>query len=265
VARGFSGLEIKVQACGEIAADRHFRVLPEGEIHVWYRPLDPERLTVGPFSEILSDDERARASRYRFEQHRNEFIVTRATLRILLGSYLEASPQSLAFSYSPQGKPSLANEGTDLRFNISHTAGLAALAFARAREIGVDVEKLRPECEAQKLAERFFSASEREVISGFSGPALHEAFFRCWTRKEAFIKAKGGGLSIPLNQFDVSIAEGQPSALLATRPDPTEASHWMLHDLPVQQGYAAALAVSVPAPEPRSPRHNSEVPKFAKS
>jgi len=246
---GLAGLEVKVYSCSEIATDLRPRALPADEVHVWYRPLIQDIPNLNSFYDFLSTDERERASRYHFDRHRNEFILTRATLRILLASYLEKSPERFAFAYSAQGKPSLANESTDLRFNVSHTVshddGLAALAFARKREIGVDVEKIRLDCDAEKLAERFFSASERDYILRFSGHALDEAFFRCWTRKEAFIKAKGGGLSIPLDQFDVSIAEGEPAALLATRPDPAEARRWQLHHLPVKAGYAAALAISV--------------------
>jgi 4'-phosphopantetheinyl transferase len=246
---GLAGLEVKVYSCSEIAADLRPRALPAEEVHIWYRPLIQDIPNLGSFYDFLSTDERERASRYHFDRHRNEFILTRATLRILLASYLEKSPERFAFAYSAQGKPSLANEATDLRFNVSHTVsqneGLAALAFARKREIGVDVEKIRPDCDPEKLAERFFSASERAYITSLSGQALDEAFFRCWTRKEAFIKAKGGGLSIPLDQFDVSIAAGEPATLLATRPDPTEARRWQLHNLPVKSGYAAALAVSV--------------------
>jgi 4'-phosphopantetheinyl transferase len=246
---GLAGLEVKVYSCSEIATDLRPRALPAEEVHVWYRTLLPDIPNLGSFYDLLSTDERERAGRYHFDRHRNEFILTRATLRILLAAYLEKSPEQFAFKYSAQGKPSLANETTDLRFNVSHTVsltdGLAALAFARNREIGVDVEKIRPDRDAGKLAERFFSPTERDYILQFSGQTLDDAFFRCWTRKEAFIKAKGGGLSIPLDQFDVSIADDQPAALLATRPDPTEAHRWQLHNLPVQAGYAAALAVSV--------------------
>jgi|ERR1700722_6403878 4'-phosphopantetheinyl transferase len=246
---GLAGLEVKVYSCSEIATDLRPRALPAEEVHVWYRTLLRDIPNLGSFYDLLSADERERAGRYHFDRHRNEFILTRATLRILLASYLEKSPERFAFAYSAQGKPSLANETTDLRFNVSHTVsltdGLSALAFARKREVGVDVEKIRPDCDAEKLAERFFSASERDYILRFTGHALDEAFFRCWTRKEAFIKAKGGGLSIPLDQFDVSIADNRPAALLATRPDPTEARRWRLHNLPVKAGYAAALAVSV--------------------
>jgi 4'-phosphopantetheinyl transferase len=256
-------LDIKIQSCGAIVDDQRFRALPHAEIHVWYRSLEEPFTQLNSLRELLSHEEQERAARYRFDRHRNEFILTRGSLRVLLSSYLGSSPGSLAFSYSPQGKPALANQVTDLRFNVSHTEGLAALAFGRAREIGVDVEKTGRDCEARKLAERFFSESERQFISRLSGPALHEAFFRCWTRKEAYIKAKGGGLSIPLDQFDVSIAEGEPVALLGTRPDPAEASRWTLHDLPVKAGYAAALAVSVPVAEQNLQVDGRQVAKFA--
>ena len=238
-------MEIKIYSCGEITRDLCSRALPGEEVHVWYQHLKGESADVGPFQGLLSADERDKASRYCFDRHRNDYTVTRGTLRILLASYLAKPPESFSFSYAAQGKPSLADDDTVLRFNVSHTDGLAALAFTRGREIGVDVEKIRPDLEAEKLAERFFSESERQFISHLRGRALHEAFFRCWTRKEAFIKAKGGGLSIPLDQFDVSVAEDQPAALLGTRPDALEASRWSLHNLPVKPGYAGALAVSV--------------------
>jgi 4'-phosphopantetheinyl transferase len=262
---GLNSLEMRIQSCGEIATDRHCRALPPVEIHVWYRDLNFPFSQLEMCYELLSDDERERAARYHFDQHRNEFVLTRGTLRTLLGSYLEKSPASLAFSYSAQGKPYLAGEPSNLRFNVSHTEGLAALAFARESEIGVDVEKMRPEREAHKLAERFFSESERRFLSHISGRELHEAFFRCWTRKEAYIKAKGGGLSIPLDEFDVSIAKHEPVALLGTRPDPNEAGRWALHDLPVKVGYAGALAVSVPAPQPQMQTVIHAVTKFAQS
>ncbi len=260
-------MEIKCHTYEEIASDRSPHVLTaeklgEEEIHVRFLALDQRVPHANSLLELLSADEQERAQRYRFDQHRNEFILTRAALRILLGFYLGKSPEQLAFSYSAQGKPSLAKDAADLCFNVSHTHGLAALAFGRGCEIGVDVEKLRPECDATKLAQRFFSMSEREVISSLSGRPLHEAFFRCWTRKEAFIKAKGGGLSIPLDQFDVSVEEGRPAVLLGTRPDPSEASRWMLHDLPVKAGYAGALAVSVRASERRHPENDRSIPKF---
>src|ERR1700722_7072566 len=170
---GLVGLEVKVYSCGEIATDLRARALPVEEVHIWYRPLIQDVPDLGSYYDFFSPDGRERPSRYHFDRHRNEFILTRASLRILLAAYLEKSPERFAFAYSAQGKPSLAHDTTDLRFNVSHTVsltdGLSALAFARKREVGVDVEKIRPDCDAEKLAERFFSASERDYILRFTG------------------------------------------------------------------------------------------------
>lgn len=127
---------------------------------------------------------------------------------------------------------------------MSHTDGLALLAFERKREVGVDVERIRPQLDARKLAERFFSVRERQYLESLSGDELYIAFCRCWTRKEAYVKARGDGLSLPVDQFDVSIEANDPHALLATRPDASEASRWTVRDLFTSPGYAAALAVA---------------------
>lgn len=234
---------------------------------MWYRAINDRFAHPDPqldcYYEVLSAAERERAARFLVESPRTLFVSTRATLRMVLGSYLDQPPATIEFAYPAQGKPVLAGEITDLRFNVSHTHGLAALAFTRGCEIGVDVEQLRPECEAGQLAERFFSQEERRALSGLSGPSLQQAFFRCWTRKEAYVKAKGGGLSIPLDQFDVSVADGDPATLLSTRPDPGEADRWMLHDLPVPAGYAGALAVSVSAEGRKPLLQDVDVPNFA--
>jgi 4'-phosphopantetheinyl transferase len=121
------------------------------------------------------------------------------------------------------------------------------MGFVRGRQIGVDVEKIRMQSDVEQIAERFFSEHERRDLRKCAGDELHEAFFRCWTRKEAYIKARGEGLSLPLHQFDVSIEREPQQALLATRPDAAQASQWRLINLPVQSGYAAALAVGEPS------------------
>ena len=184
-----------------------------------------------------------RAARFLVERPRTEFILTRAMLRFLVASYLRKKPQEVSFSYSEYGKPRL-NEAVDLHFNVSHTEGLALAAFARDREIGVDAERIRPLSDARSLANRFFSVHERQLLEKLSGDELYSAFFRCWTRKEAYVKARGEGLSLPLHQFDVSIAEAEGNVLLATRPDPLEAGRWIVRSLPVGDGYVAALAVA---------------------
>jgi 4'-phosphopantetheinyl transferase len=151
----------------------------------------------------------------------------------------------LSFSYSKQEKPSLSAPHVDsgVTFNVSHSGGIALLAFTRRREIGVDVEQLRPDSDFEAIARRFFSAREQNQLAALPAEEKVDAFFRCWTRKEAFIKATGDGLSLPLSQFDVSLAARERSALLATRPDASEAGGWLLQEVPGGPGYVAALCV----------------------
>jgi 4'-phosphopantetheinyl transferase len=232
--------------------------LPSDVVNVWARSLDVPASVEKACCELLSMEEHERAARYRVERPRKDFIVTRATLRSLAAAYLGTTPLQLSFRYSKYGKPILDGafdlrsldlgfndlRFNDLRFNVSHTEGLALIAFVRTHEIGIDVERIRPQPDVRKLAERFFSLHERHSLERLSGDELQAAFFRCWTRKEAYVKARGEGLSLPLQQFDVSVAADESQALLATRPDPSEASRWILRDLPTGPGYEAALAVA---------------------
>jgi 4'-phosphopantetheinyl transferase len=237
-------LHIEIHKWDGFAGDHAAPDIPAGVARVWHWPLDVSAPQGADLRKVLSPDELERAERYRFDRHRNEFILTRGVLRIVLASYTAQSPESLSFDHSAQGKPALRNGPPDLRFNVSHTEGLAVLALVREREIGVDAEKIRPQPDAQKLAKRFFSPQEQRFLEKLSGDELQRAFFRCWTHKEAYIKGKGEGLSIPLHAFDVSLEEDRPAALVGTRPDPAEAGRWNLYDLSIGQGYAAALAVA---------------------
>lgn len=217
--------------------------LPLDVVHLWQRPLDDSQgLQYG--CEVLSPEEHKKASQYRVERPRRQFILTRGTLRFLLGTYLGKDPAELRFSYTAYGKPFL-EESQDLHFNVSHSDGMALLAVVRGREIGVDIERISETRDVRQLARRFFSAYERDSLETLSGKALQECFFRCWTRKEAYIKAIGEGLSLPLHQFDVSVLSPVGNALLATRPDALEASRWMLSDVPFSGEYAAAVAVGL--------------------
>ena len=210
------------------------------EVHVWRARLDqPQRLA--EFSATLAPDEKARADRFHFQKDRNHFITARGVLRALLSRYLRVRPADLAFNYSAYGKPSLASRhGDALRFNVSHSHELALFAFAAGRELGVDVEWIRPEVIAERIAEHFFAAGEVAVLQALPDCHQAEAFFNCWTRKEAYIKARGEGLSLPLDRFDVSLAPGEPAALLrAAMSD--ETTRWMMLDLTVGAGYKAAL------------------------
>jgi len=234
--------DVQIGEVWDARANRLPSELRPGVVHLWQRRLDASAEEVSACYGLLSSEEQERAHRFRSERPRNDFVLTRGTLRSLLAQYLDSTPQGVRFRYAVRGKPALEGE-SDLCFNVSHTNGLALMAFVRRRAIGVDVENLGRETEAERLAERFFSQRERLALRSLSGDELQTAFFRCWTRKEAYIKAKGEGLSLPLDQFDVSIAESDRNGLLATRPDPAEAVRWTVCDVPVGTGYAAAVAV----------------------
>lgn len=214
-----------------------------GVVHLWRRSLHASAAEVDSCYGLLSNEEKERALRFRIERPRKDFVLTRGTLRLLLARYLGGTPQQVRLRSAANGKPFLEGEN-DLCFNVSHTDGLALLAFAKRRAIGVDVENLARETEVEQLAERFFSETERQALRKLSGEELKAAFFRCWTRKEAYIKAKGNGLSLPLDQFDVSIAAGDRDALLATRLDPAGSARWTISDVFLGPGYAAAVAVA---------------------
>jgi len=221
--------------------------LNSDEIHIWHQHLKcPEHVTQA-FGALLAPDELARAARFRFASNRDEFIVSRGTLRWLLGRYMNCQPEKLHFTYSQYGRPQLEGSafGECVEFNISHSGDLAVLAFRRTRRIGIDIEQIRTDFSTAEIAERFFSFAEREALRALPLEHRHVGFFTCWTRKEAFIKALGEGLSHPLDHFDVSLSPGQPAALLATRPDAREARCWSLCDISVPAGYAGALATEL--------------------
>jgi len=218
------------------------------EVHVWRADL--EAFASAQTAEaFLSMDERHRASRFHFERERRRFAAGRQILRRLLGSYLGIAGREVEFRYSAHGKPELSGAQADsgLAFNASHSGSVALFAFVRRRAVGIDVEQLRDDIEVCDIATRFFSESEQASMLRLAKDLQHEAFFAGWTRKEAFVKAKGEGLSLPLHQFDVSLAPGQPPEILATRPDADERQRWLLRDLDAGHGYAAALVVEVNA------------------
>jgi 4'-phosphopantetheinyl transferase len=215
------------------------------EVHVWLMALDQSPSYIRGLLSILSADERDRASRFHFPKDHDNYVVARGTLRIILGRYLGMEPYRLRFSYTYYGKPALEKsfEGESLRFNLSHSHGLALLAVARDRELGVDIEWIRAGISDEEIAERFFSDKEVRMLRGLPRDLQDIAFFNCWTRKEAYIKAKGEGLSMPLSVFDVSLVPGEPAALLETRRDPLECARWSMRELITAPGFAAAIAV----------------------
>jgi 4'-phosphopantetheinyl transferase len=214
-------------------------------VHVWRIPLNPLAPLLARLESWLSDDERERANRFRFDNHREKFIAAHGCLRDILARYLSMTPEALHFKTNSYGKPSLIDEinGGQLSFNLTHSHELGLVAISSRRAIGVDIEYIRSELADEQIARRFFSNREADALLSSPLELRKEAFFACWTRKEAFIKAIGEGLSMPLDQFDVSLLPGEPAELLETRPDPAQALQWKLYALQPGSGYAAALAV----------------------
>jgi 4'-phosphopantetheinyl transferase len=222
--------------------------LETGAVHVWRVGLDQPDDKLDRFRRTLEPDELDRASRFHFEKHRRHFILARGFLRVVIGRYLEMQPEALRFSYGAYGKPALASEHV-LRFNLSHSHEVALLAIALDAELGVDVEHIRADFASEEIARRFFSRAEVDVFNALPKEEQVAAFFRCWTRKEAYIKAIGKGLSQALDAFDVTLAPGVQAALLRAEED--NAERWWLSDVEVGEGYAGALAVERPVAEVR--------------
>ncbi len=210
--------------------------MPSDAIDVWRVALEaPSRV------EYLSPDELARAGRFRFDRHRRRFIAARAALRAVLAGYLGQGPREIRFHYGEHGKPHL-GDPRPLEFNLAHSGELALIAVAGTHAVGVDVELERDRVSDEGIAERFFSASEVAALGSLPAEQRQAAFFRCWTRKEAFLKATGKGLIFGLDQFSVSLLPDEPAALLAV-PDGTEdPARWSFFHLAPGAGYQAALA-----------------------
>ena len=220
-------------------------ILADHEVHIWRAQLELPSSHVQRLRGILTDDELDRASRFSFALDRQRFIAARGILRSILSRYMTISPNHLRFQYNQFGKPFLAPEFSSylLNFNLSHSGSMALYAITRNREIGVDVEHVRSDFEYDEIAERFFSVNEAAILRTMPAEEKLEAFYNCWTRKEAYIKAHGKGLSLPLDSFDVSFAPWEPPMSLIPKDDPQERSLWTLLGLTPCPGYMGAVAV----------------------
>lgn len=212
------------------------------EVHVWFVELAPSSVSVEACFHSLSADERERASRFRFEHLKTAFTLSRGILRVLLGRYLAVEPDRIRFGYGTRGKPRLAFPETPLEFNLAHSGRFLAVAFALGCELGVDIEEVRPVRDEESIVRRFFSREESQEWLELDRSQRDEAFFRCWTRKEAYIKALGDGLSMPLDSFRVSLRPGVPASLIHAAGD-AAASKWSLCSLAPADGYVGSLAL----------------------
>ena len=211
----------------------------DADAHCWLVDVDdPSAALTG---KTLSSDERTRAAKFRFDIHRRRFVAARSALREVLGRYLEQAPDSIRFAYGKQGKPFLESGG--IGFNVSHSGGFALIAVTSGVEVGVDIERINPERSDEPIARRFFAREEADRLAALPPEERVPSFFRCWTRKEAYIKAVGGGLSVGLSSFTVSFAPGEPAALLSVRGGTAEAARWRMFEIPAPEGYEASLAV----------------------
>jgi 4'-phosphopantetheinyl transferase len=212
------------------------------EVHRWQASVD-ERPPV-LFESFLSADELTRAKRFHFVKDRSRFVVARGLLRNLLSSYHCVDCSDLRISYGAQGKPFLVLDSpVQINFNVSHTHGRAVFAFTRGRDLGVDLEYVSDDFDDELIANRFFSRAEVLTLRTVPADLRKQAFFNCWTRKEAYIKARGEGLSMPLNQFDVSLRPNEPAALQNNYRDEREVSRWLMQAIPAPEGYVGALVV----------------------
>jgi len=221
----------------------HNLVLGKDEIHIWRVYLDLPVEQIAQLSQILSEDEQARAERFRFPQHRQRFIAARGRLRQLLGAYLDLPGDRPVFEYSSRGKPSLAPSmgGANLQFNVSHSQDLAVYGITFARRIGIDIEYLRSATDIEGIASRFFAAKESEIINNLVGKKQQQAFFQIWTAKEAYLKATGEGLAGSLAGVEVSWSDERPICLLSL-PDNRKAD-WFLRDFIPATDCVATVAV----------------------
>jgi 4'-phosphopantetheinyl transferase len=213
------------------------------EAAVWFVELAASPRAVEECSRLLSADEKQRASQFRFEHLSRSYTLSRAILRILLGRYLGVEPAVVRFTYGKRGKPSVAFPESALEFNLAHSGEFAAYAFTTGCPLGVDIERVRPVPDQESIVRRFFSPKECEEWLRVAPSEREAAFYRCWTRKEAYIKAIGDGLSLGLDSFQVSLRPGEPAALISADQDPEAQQKWSLYALPAPAGYEASLAI----------------------
>lgn len=216
-----------------------------GEVHIWRIELDGTAGSIITLQSTLSPEEQERAARFRTLELRRRWTVAHGAVRHILATYTGMDPASLVFKTGPQGKPALASCGASVSFNLSHTCGLALLGIAESARIGVDAESIRAGIEVEDLSRRFFAMAEIEEILSLAPDAQLAAFFTCWTRKEAFVKALGVGLSAPLDQFRVTVLADDPARLVSIAWDHPD--RWSLVDLS-EPNVAAAVAVEGPPP-----------------
>ena len=215
------------------------------DVHIWKVQLLKSPSEVAGLYDVLSDDERKRADRFYFHKDRNSFIVARGTLRNILSYYLSISPGEIEFVYNSYGKPFLrpTKNRSGLEFNLSHSSDIAIYAISTNRKVGIDIERIRKDFADMEIAKNFFSENEIRSLLSLEKEQRIIAFFNCWTRKEAFIKAVGKGLSIPLDSFDVSVEPDMPAKILRIDNDLSNKNDWTMLSFEPAPHFVSALVV----------------------
>jgi 4'-phosphopantetheinyl transferase len=223
----------------------HHEILCKDNVHVWCVSLDVDAKHANSFMQILAEDERTRAQRIRIENSRRYYVAARGFLRMILSAYLKMRPEHLEFQYNQYGKPAIlsGSDTTGISFNMSHSHGLALYGIALDRKLGVDIEKIREDMPHVKIAKRFFSIQEYAALLTLPPEQQKNAFFSCWTRKEAYLKARGEGIFSSLSGFSVSFLPGEPVSLLDHQLGIQEISRWSVINIDVGPDYKAALVV----------------------
>ena len=214
--------------------------LAAGEVHVWRIDLDIPDARWQALRSLLSDDELAKAERFHFAKHRRRTIVSHAALRILLCQYLPCPPRNIAFSYNTHGKPCLADQTRRIKFNLSHTQEIMLVAFVLDSEVGIDIESVTRKVDYMGVGQRWFSALESHTLQSLPERERVDAFFRAWCRKEAYIKARGEGMSHPLQRFSVALDKHEPR-LVEHLDDSRETRRWTFIDVDVAENYRAMV------------------------
>ena len=219
--------------------------LTDSDFHIWRASLSGSLDEFSYFDSLLSPDEKARAERFYFERDRNRYIFGRGILRVLLGGYLQMEASKITFVYGPYGKPAIESMPSNktLQFNLAHSNDWAIYAFGWDQPLGIDLEHIRPMPDVDDLAERFFSARESALIHSLSGDQKWETFFTIWTCKEAFLKASGSGLTIPLDQFEVSPMANGGMRLTSISGNSIPAARWRLEIFKPIVAYQSAIAI----------------------
>ena len=221
--------------------------LSKNEVRVWMADLSRFVCHLSSFRSLLSPEERARAARFTFERDERRFVLSHGLVRKLLSRYLGPDPARISFHYSEHGKPAVqgnANKSADVRFSISHSADCLVCAVSLGREVGVDVEVMRSDVDHLQLARRFFSTREYEDIVGYPENGQGERFFQYWTCKEAYLKARGIGLSSGLAHIEVLLDRTGRTVSLLTEPMPMHDLRWKIQSFHVSAGIAAAVAAA---------------------